>query len=170
MSATVFVDTNVFVYARDAAEPNKQPAAAAWIRELWVEQRGRTSIQVLTEFYATVTRTLDPGLNPDEAWDDVHALFAWNPQPVDRSVLGLARRIERRYRLSWWDALIVAAAELQSCAVLLTEDLQHGATYGSVRVRNPFVTGIAEPEVLYAAPKPVSRHRARGRPRRVVTE
>lgn len=62
MSATVFVDTNVFVYARDASEPEKQAVAAQWVRELWTTQAGRTSVQVLSEYYATVTRKLKPGL------------------------------------------------------------------------------------------------------------
>jgi predicted nucleic acid-binding protein len=171
MTATVFVDTNIFVYARDASEPRKQSAAADWIRELWIEQRGRTSLQVLSEYYATVTRKLDPGLSPDDAWDDVSALFAWEPQQIDRSVIIGAREIESRHALSWWDSMIVAAAQLQNCSLLLTEDLQHGFECGIVTVRNPFIVngvdGVDEEEALYAAhPKPASRHRGRGRPRR----
>jgi predicted nucleic acid-binding protein len=167
MNATVFVDTNVLVYARDASEAKKQPAAAEWIRRLWAEQRGRISMQVLSEYYAVVTRKLDPGLNPDDAWEDVTALLAWEPQPIDHSVMLRARDIERRYALSWWDSMIVATAQLQNCAVLLTEDLQHGLVCGSVTIRNPFVEQVAEELALYSAElKPASRHRARGRPRR----
>ena len=165
MNATVFVDTNVFVYARDASEPKKQPTAAEWIRELWIEQRGRTSMQVLSEYYATVTRKLDPGLKPDEAWEDISALLAWEPQEIGRNVLIRAREIERRFALSWWDSMIVAAAQLQNCALLLTEDLQHGLVCGTVTVRNPFADTVAEEQARYVAqPTPVSRHRARGRP------
>jgi predicted nucleic acid-binding protein len=167
MTATVFVDTNVFVYARDASEPRKQAAAANWIRELWVKQRGRTSIQVLSEYYATVTRKLDPGMTSDEAWADVAALLAWEPQQIDREVIVRARDVERRYALSWWDAMIVAAAQLQGCALLLTEDLQHGLLCDTVVVRNPFAAEIGEETAHYAVePQPLSRHRARGRPRR----
>ena len=68
MTAPVFVDTNIFVYARDAGARIKQTAAEDWIRQLWLEQRGRTSLQVLSEFYTTVTRKLDPGVAQDEAW------------------------------------------------------------------------------------------------------
>jgi predicted nucleic acid-binding protein len=166
MNATVFVDTNVLVYARDAGEPLKQPLAAEWLRELWMEQRGRTSIQVLSEYYATVTRKLRPGLSSDDAWEDVAALLAWEPQEIDRTVLARAHEIERRHSLSWWDAMILAAAQLQNCAVLLSEDLQHGWTCGTVTVRNPFAAGIEDARANYAAvPAPVSRHRRRGRPR-----
>jgi predicted nucleic acid-binding protein len=167
MTATAFVDTNVLVYARDATEPTKQRIARDWLRRLWMEQRGRTSMQVLAEYSVTVTRKLSPGLVPDDAWDDVEALYAWEPQQIDRDVLNRARDIERRYALSWWDSAIVAAAELQRCDVLLTEDLQHGMTCGAVRIWNPFEQGVEEeaPEYLAAA-KPRSRHRAPGRPRR----
>ena len=73
--APVFVDTNVFLYARDAGEAAKQPHAAAWLVYLWREQIGRTSVQVLSEYYVNVTRKLNPGLPAEEAWDDVEALL-----------------------------------------------------------------------------------------------
>jgi predicted nucleic acid-binding protein len=166
MTAAVFVDTNVFVYACDPHDPAKKSTAEGLLRELWIEQRGRTSVQVLSEYYVTVTRKLKPGLAPDDAWQEVHALFAWEPQAIDRSLLVRAREVERRYRLSWWDSMIVAAAELQDCAVLMTEDLQHGLVCGTVTVRNPFTAGVADEVAQYAAePRPLSRHRPRGRPR-----
>jgi predicted nucleic acid-binding protein len=167
MDATVFVDTNVFVYARDATEPAKLAIARDWLRSLWIEQRGRTSMQVLSEYYAAVTRKLSPGLDRDDAWEDIESLLAWEPQEIDRDVLTRARRIERRYSMSWWDSMIVAAAELQRCDLLLSEDLQHGQTLSSVKVWNPFEQGVAEEPAGYrAAPKPRSRHARPGRPRR----
>lgn len=167
MTAAVFVDTNVFVYARDASEVRKQPAASRWLEHLWIEQRGRTGIQVLNEYYVTVTRKLKPGMSPENAWDDVHALLAWDPQPVDKDLLLRAREIEHRHGLSWWDAMAVAAAQLQNCTLLLTEDLQDGWNCNGVTVCNPFNTQVAEaPERYVATPAPASRHRPRGRPRR----
>ena len=166
MSALVFVDTNVFVYARDATEPSKQATAEAWLRTLWTEQRGRTSMQVLCEYYAVVTRKLKPGLKPDDAWDDVTALCAWEPQSIDAEALARARAIEKRYRLSWWDALVVATADIQGCAVLLTEDLQHGLRCDGVTIYNPFVARVEEAPAVYAAARRTTRHRGRGRPRR----
>ncbi len=165
MNATIFVDTNIFVYARDATEPAKLAVAQDWLRRLWVEQRGRTSMQVLSEYYATVTRKLSPGLREDDAWEDVEALLAWEPHEIDRDVLTHAREVERRHSLSWWDSMIVAAAELQHCGLLLSEDLQHGQSCGSVKIWNPFKEGIAEEPAFYGAGlKPQSRHRAPGRP------
>jgi predicted nucleic acid-binding protein len=168
MTALVFVDTNIFVYSRDSSDRIKQAAAEQWVHELWLEQRGRTSIQVLSEYYVTVTRKLDPGLGRDEAWQDVSALMAWEPQAIDRDVLVSARQIERRFGLSWWDSTIVAAAQAQACSVLLSEDLQAGMSFEETTVVNPFETGVAEARESYAArlSKPRSRHRPRGRPAR----
>jgi predicted nucleic acid-binding protein len=165
VQTNLFVDTNVFVYARDAGEPLKQSTAANWIRELWLGRRGRTSVQVLNEFYVTVTRKLVPGMSRDEAWEDVQALMAWEPQPLDHGVMHRAREIERRYRLSWWDSMVVAAAELQDCALLLTEDLQHGLVCGSVQICNPFEAQVEEIAAAHVVrQRPVSRHRPPGRP------
>jgi predicted nucleic acid-binding protein len=167
MTAAVFVDTNVFVYARDASEPAKQPRAAEWLEQLWIDHRGRTGVQVLNEYYVTVTRKLRPGMAPDEAWADVRALLTWEPQPVDRDLVVRARDIERRLDLSWWDAMIVAAAQLQNCTLLLTEDLQDGWSCEGVTVCNPFKAQIDDEKGQYTVPlAPASRHPRRGRPRR----
>ena len=168
MTALVFVDTNLFVYAHQANEPLKQPVARRWLERLWGDHSGRTSVQVLNEYYATLTRRIKPGVAAADAWDAVRNLMAWNPQPIDCDLLSSAHEIERRYQLSWWDSLIVGSAQAQSCSLLLTEDLQDRALFGTVTVRNPFVLGVAEPEAEYAITAAVtSRHRPRGRPKRV---
>ncbi len=169
MTGTLFVDTNVFVYSRDAREPHKRSLARAWLEYLWREQLGRTSVQVLTEYYNVMTRKMRPAVAPETAWDSVDALFAWNPQVVDQTLLERGRAVEARYKLSWWDSLVVAAAESQACAVLLSEDLQDGGTYGTVTVLNPFKTGIAEARARYeATPAAARRYRPRGRPKRTA--
>jgi predicted nucleic acid-binding protein len=169
MIAPVFVDTNVFLYARDSSEPTKQPRAAAWLEYLWREQLGRTSIQVLSEYFVNVTRKLDPGLSPEDAWDDVKALMTWRPQPVDEAVLLRGWEIRQRYELSWWDSLVVGAAQLQGCQLLLTEDLQDGGVYGGVAVRSPFTFAVGEAPALYLATGAAApRLRTRGRPKRVT--
>ncbi len=167
MIAPVFVDTNVFVYARDASEPTKQRRAAAWLGLLWQHRLGRTSMQVLSEFYVTVTRKLQPGLRHEDAWDDVDALLAWQPQNLDEAVMRRARAVEQRYRLSWWDSLVVGAAQFQGCELILTEDLQDGAMYGTVTARSPFTLSVSEDVASYAlASAPIGTHPARGRPKR----
>lgn len=145
MSEPVFVDTNVLVYRFDAAKPEKQRAAEAWLSRLWENRAGRLSYQVLREFYVTVTRKLTDSLDTDQARRAVRSLMAWNPVPSDDRLIESAWDLEDRYALSWWDALIVAAARRQSCAILLSEDLQEGQDLGAVRVVNPFST---EPDSL----------------------
>jgi predicted nucleic acid-binding protein len=63
----IFVDTNVLVDARDSADLEKQATASAWMQHLWTSAEGRLSVQVLQEYYVTVTRKLDPGLNADRS-------------------------------------------------------------------------------------------------------
>ena len=138
MSDNVFVDTNVLLYSRDASEPAKQAQAAARLDELWENRCGRISVQVLNEYFVNVTRKLDPGLSSEEAWDDIEALSVWDPLPIDMALLTRAYATQRRYGLSWWDAMIIAAAEAAGCTRILSEDLSDGASYFGIRVENPF--------------------------------
>lgn len=140
MSDNIFVDTNILLYARDASEPEKQAVAAQRLDQLWDGQNGKLSVQVLNEYFVNVTRKLDPGLSPDEAWDDIEALSVWEPLQMDMPLLQRGYAVHRRYGLSWWDSLIVAAAEVASCATILSEDLANGAQYFGITVENPFST------------------------------
>lgn len=138
MGDLVFVDANVLVYARDASEADKQPRAADWLDRLWRTHRGRVSAQVLSEFYVVVTEKLNPGLERAVARRDAQLFSAWRPLPVDENLLRSGWVIQERFRISWWDALIVAAALAAGCTYLLTEDLQHGQRFGDTEVIDPF--------------------------------
>jgi predicted nucleic acid-binding protein len=138
MSGPVFVDTNVLVYARDASEKEKQPRAFLWLSSLWESRKGRLSFQVLHEYYVTVTQKLTPGLKREEARRDVRALMTWRPIPWGAPLLDGAWAAEQTYGLSFWDALIVSAAQLADCAFVLTEDLQHGQSIDGLKVLSPF--------------------------------
>lgn len=169
MTGPCFVDANVLVYARDPRDPDKQKRAADWIDLLWREQRGRTSAQVLSEFYAVVTRKLTPRVPRELAWRDVERYLGWRPCSTDEELLRRARSLEDRHRLSWWDSMIVAAAQLQNCQVLLTEDLHDGAAFGTLVVRSPFTLALEQPAARYEVrPALASLHRPRGRPRRTA--
>jgi predicted nucleic acid-binding protein len=96
------------------------------------------SYQVLQEFYITVTAKLQPGLDPQDARNDVRSLLVWHPIGVNDRVLENAWLIQDRFQLSWWNALVVSAAQLADCRYLLTEDLQENLEFGSLRVTNPF--------------------------------
>lgn len=134
----VFVDTNVLVYARDASEPVKQPKSRVWLEHLWRARTGRLSQQVLSEFYVTVTRKLDPGLSRADARAEVRTLQAWRPVVIDGDIVEAAWALEDAHSLSFWDALIIAAAQSARCEHLLSEDLTDGVTYGGVTVIDPF--------------------------------
>ncbi|HEV8129985.1 MAG TPA: PIN domain-containing protein [Acidobacteriota bacterium] len=134
----VFVDSNVLVYARDTSHAAKQRQASAWMTELWRSRRGRLSFQVLTEYYVTVTRKLRPGLDEETARQDVRALLAWKPVSLDKRILEEAWQMQDRHRLSFWDALILGAAQARACRYLLTDDLQHQQRIGNVVIVNPF--------------------------------
>jgi predicted nucleic acid-binding protein len=137
MTAPVFVDSNVFLYAVDDADPRKQQIARDWRAELWKSRLGRVSFQVLNEFYVNAVR-LKP-VASGEARAEVRDLLAWNPVAVDAAVIESAWKLQDRHRLHYWDSLIVAAAKVASCGFLLTEDLQDGQNLDGVEVVNPFL-------------------------------
>ncbi len=139
MTAPVFVDSNVFLYALDEADPKKQQAARNWRAELWKNRLGRISFQVLSEFYVNAVRKRPEAR--DEARAEVRDLLAWNPLTADAALVEQGWKIQDRYQLSYWDALIVAAAKASSCRYLLTEDLQAGQKLDGIEVVNPFLRG-----------------------------
>jgi predicted nucleic acid-binding protein len=141
MTALVFVDTNVLLYALDRTNLKKQQAAREWREELWRSRRGRISFQVLQEFYAKVAQKWPEGR--DEARAEVRDLLAWLPMTVDAAILERGWKIQDRYRLSFWDSLVVAAAKSAGCRYLLTEDLQTNQELDGVMVVNPFLSAPA---------------------------
>ena len=151
MTAPLFVDTNVLVYRHDRSDPAKQSRANDWITLLAHRRAARISFQVLQELYVTLTRKLKPDYDTREARDIVRDLAVWRPVAVDLAAMERSWLLQQRYSLSWWDALIVAAAQSCDCSVLLTEDLQHGKMFDDVRVIDPFKSPARTPaEVLEA--------------------
>jgi predicted nucleic acid-binding protein len=67
MTGLVFVDTNVLLYAIDSREGSKHRFASDWLARLWRERSGRTSVQVLSEFFVNATSKLSPGLSREQA-------------------------------------------------------------------------------------------------------
>ena len=143
MTEPVFVDTNVFLYALDKANSLKQEVARSWTSLLWTTQLGRVSFQVLGEFYVNAMRFGTDSIK--EAREEIRDLLAWHPVTTDAALLDEGWRIQDRYHLSYWDALIVAASKTASCRYLLTEDLQAGQNLSGVEGVNPFTT---EPRTL----------------------
>ena len=133
-----FVDTNIWVYTVDARDPAKRRRALEVVgpasrHELVL------STQVLAEFYAVVTRKLAQPLAPANARALATQMAAFAVVSVDAPLVLSAIEASAGWGISVWDALIIRAAEIAGCTVLLSEDLADGRTYGSVRVVNPLV-------------------------------
>lgn len=144
MTAVVFVDTNVLIYARDATDPQKQHGAVEWLEQLWRLRCGRISFQVLNEYYVTVTRKVTHPLMAAQAREDIQDLLAWNPVTFTSVQLDDAWSIEDRFGFSWWDSLIVAAARASESKYLLTEDLQHAQSIDALQIVSPFEADAQE--------------------------
>lgn len=139
MSARVFVDTNILIYAHDHEAGRKHKVAARIVGDLWENENGSLSTQVLQEFYVNVTRKIPKPLTRSKARGVIETYFTWPLAVADPGAILRASEIEERYRLSFWDSLIVAAAVELGADRLLSEDFQHGQKIEGIRVVNPFL-------------------------------
>ena len=137
-----FVDANVLVYAIDTSAATKRTAATELLDRLWEDGTGRVSVQVLQEFFVTVTRKIPQPISVDEAFERIRDLKAWRVfAPTADDVLA-AIALHRQEQLSFWDAMVVQAAIEMRCDVLWTEDLNDGQVLRGVTIRNPFLATI----------------------------
>lgn len=133
-----FVDTNVLVYAHDTSAGIKRDRAARLLEALWESRLGCLSIQVLQEFYVNITRKVAQPLESGAASQILADLSVWRVQtPEVRDILA-AIELQHRYRLAFWDALILQSAARLGCEIVWSEDLNAGQIYGGVQVVNPF--------------------------------
>lgn len=139
MTAPVFVDTNVLVYAHDRSSPSKQQQAQQVVRACWTAQNGCLSLQVLQEFYVTVTRKIQPPLPLPLARELVGLYSRWRVAVIGPKELLEACEVQERHSLSFWDALIFCSARMIGAEQLYSEDFQHGQELLGIRICNPFV-------------------------------
>ena len=133
-----FVDTNVLVYAHDKSARKKHEQAKTLIEELWKAGTGCLSVQVLQEFYVTITQKVTQPLERESAVKIVEDLAFWKVYvPEAKDVLG-AIDLQQRYMLSFWDAMIVWGAAQLGCQIVWSEDLNPGQVYEGVQLLNPF--------------------------------
>jgi predicted nucleic acid-binding protein len=136
MSDKVFIDTNVFIYAHDRSEPVKRDRARKLLFDAYRSDRAIISAQVLAEFFHVFAVKF--GFPYADTLKELHFMSRC---PVVEQSVGLvvsAASLFSRYSLSFWDAMIVAAAVEASAGVLYSEDMQHGLDVEGVRVVNPF--------------------------------
>jgi predicted nucleic acid-binding protein len=144
-----FLDTSVLLHAVDDRVPARRDQAQAWVRACWARRCGRTSAQVLDEFYAIARKKFGTAISAGDARALVRRYQHWNPWQNDHATLETAWAIESRYGFGFWDALIIAAAQQQGCTYLVSEGMQHGQQVDSVQILDPFLIG---PDVLDGEP------------------
>jgi len=133
---SAFLDTNVLVYAIDRSEPAKRRIA----RDLLARRADDSvvSAQVLSELYAVITRKFRDSITPGQAASFIDRISNLPVVAIDAELVRDAITVSRDAQLSYWDGLILAAARVAGCDVVLTEDLSHGSTIAGVRIENPF--------------------------------
>ena|ERR1700722_2525538 len=138
MSARVFLDTNVLIYA--AAGNDVEAGKFTKAGEILTTETFAISTQVIGEFIRNVQnpRKMTSPLSDDEVDGWLERLFEFPVISIDREIILNAAFFQRRYQIDFWNGQIVAAAHRFGAETLLTEYLNHGQTYGRVRCENPF--------------------------------
>lgn len=134
-----FVDSNILVYGHDSGAGRRFEIASDLLRGLWLNRAGVLSTQVIQEFYVNVRRKARLPISAEEAVRLVEDYICWDVVVNDESSIRGALGIEQRYQISFWDALIIQAAQVADVEIVYSEDLNHGQSYGPVQVVNPFV-------------------------------
>ena len=139
MTASVFLDTNVLVYAYDRSQPAKQALEVATLEQVIKSGRCIISAQVLSEFFSVVTRKLPAPLTVEQAAERIaNFLRLLAVVPLTELIMLEAIRGVREHQLSLWDAQIWAAAKLNQTPVILSEDFQHNLILEGIRIVDPF--------------------------------
>jgi predicted nucleic acid-binding protein len=139
MTARAFVDSNVLIYAHDRDAGSRHAKAAGKLKDLWRTRTGCLSAQVLQEFYVTVTRKIPTPVPAGVAREAVRHYAAWVRNPLTPATLLRASELSESWQVSFWDAMILAAAEQDGATELITEDLNHGQVIAGIRIVNPFL-------------------------------
>jgi len=138
MTGKTFVDSNILIYAHDLEAGIRHQVSAGRISELWSARTGMLSTQVLQEFYVNVTQKIKTPISRSAAREVVRDYAPWVRSFITAGTVARGSEIAEIWQLSFWDAMILAAAEQSEAEVLLTEDLTHGANVAGVRIENPF--------------------------------
>lgn len=141
MSDRYFVDTNVLMYAHDSAAGEKHQRAKVLVEKLWETRAGVVSTQVLQELAVNLRRKAKKPLDAKATREVVSDYLTWQVVVNGGYSILEALDLEAKYQISFWDALILEAAQVSGAEVLYSEDLSDGQAYGAVRVINPFRAG-----------------------------
>ena len=139
MAQKYFVDTNILIYAHDSSTGAKHDRARQLIERLWTSGEGVLSTQVLQELCINLQRKIARPISVEEVRQLIQDYMSWEIVVNTAESVIRALEIEVRYKISFWDALVLHAAENSGAAILYSEDLSAGQSYGSIQVVNPLV-------------------------------
>lgn len=139
MADKFFVDTNILIYAHDRSAGVKHQRARHAIESLWTTGQGVLSTQILQELCINLRRKLARPLPVDKVRRLIQDYLSWEIVVNSPEAVLQALEIEVRYKISFWDALVLQAAEQSGAAILYSEDLAAGQNYGPVQVMNPLL-------------------------------
>jgi predicted nucleic acid-binding protein len=134
----IFLDTNILVYAYDKDEKTKHEKAKDILTDCWNERSGLLSTQVFQEFYVTVTRKLPSKLSANEARETIKDFLSWPVHQITATDIFSASELEEKYGYSFWDSLVITAAQASGAAILYSEDMQDGQQIDGLKIINPF--------------------------------
>lgn len=134
----VFVDTNVIVYAYDKDAGEKHRVAAEIMKDLWRSGLGTISTQILQEFFVTLTKKISKPMDISVVRETIRRLSKWDVLLIDVDMILRATELQERYKYSFWDSLIIAAAIAGGARTILSEDLADGQTIQGLTIKNPF--------------------------------
>jgi|SRR5271167_729380 len=144
MADKYFVDTNILMYAHDRSAGRKHESARELIERLWISGQGVLSTQVLQELCINLRRKIARPLTTEEIRRLLEDYLSWEIVVNTPASVIQALEIEVRYRTSFWDALILQAAESAGAAIVYSEDFAAGQNYGAVQVVNPLNASLAD--------------------------
>ena len=133
-----FLDSNILIYAADRSEPEKQFQARRLLHSAIENETGTLSVQVLGEFFSVVTTRIPNPLSVEEAEAVIERTAVLPVVELDWSLVRRAIETHKEYDISYWDSLIVAAAEKAGCTQIISEDLNSGQSYHGITVVDPF--------------------------------
>jgi predicted nucleic acid-binding protein len=140
MSDKYFVDTNILVYAHDRSAGIKHERAQRLLEQLWDSANGVLSTQVLQELCINLRRKVRQPLPLEEVRQLIRDYSTWEVVTNTSESIILALEIESRYQTSFWDALILQAAQISGASILYSEDLATGQRYGEIQIINPLLS------------------------------
>ncbi|GAB4491412.1 MAG: PIN domain-containing protein [Thermodesulfovibrionales bacterium] len=134
----LFIDTNLIVYTYDSSAGAKHLRAVEIMKDVWSSGQGIVSMQVLQEFFVTVTRKISKPLDIATANEILHDLMKLKTVTVDKEIILKAIDIQKEHKYSFWDSAIIAAAVEGGATTLLSEDLSDRHAIRDLVIRNPF--------------------------------